>query len=120
MSTTQHHISQEIHLNAAFCLAWKEAVMLAGPSLFGCQAATPMDATHWHQLTPKLEQMRKAVANKSQAEAFLVAIMASFYNDAEGQKLMTKAGITFGGGALLVGDKSRSLIARLFASYRGW
>ena len=120
MPSTAQPISQEMHLHNAFAQAWKEGVLLAGPSLFGCQAAKPEAARHWHQLAPKLELMRKAVTNKSQAEAFLIAVMASFYNGAEGQKLLDKAGLSFGEGALIAGDKARSVIARLFASYRGW
>lgn len=114
--------SQETDLfpESEFLQAWKEGVMTAGPSLFGCQARTPMDATHWTALTPKLDVMRKAIANRSQAQAYLIAVMASFFNDAEGQKLLTKAGLTFGGGARVVSPKERDIIARLFTHYRGW
>jgi len=103
-----------------FLQAWKEGVMMVGPSLFGCQARTPMDAQHWQALPPRLDMMRKAIANRSQAQAYLLAVMASFFNDAEGQKLLIKAGLTFGGGARVVGPKERDIIARLFTHYRGW
>lgn len=120
MPTHPTQVSQETPLHAAFLQAWKEGIELAGPSRFSCTARSIEDAAHWRQLTPDLAVMRRTIVNKSQAEAYLIAIMASFYNDAEGQKLLQKAGLTFGGGALVVGDKARCIIARLFASYRGW
>jgi hypothetical protein len=103
-----------------FLAAWKRGVSLVGESLFGCQAATPTEANHWRQLTPKLDLMRKAIGNKTQSEAFLIAVMASFYNDIEGQKMMNKTGITFGLAASISRDYERAIITDLITFFRAW
>ena len=100
---------------------WKQGVELAGQSLFGCQCGEPKFARHWYQLTPKLDVMRKALPNKSQADAAFAAAMASFYNAEEGQKLLKKAGCeSFGSLPNILTHHQRDIIAALFTNYRGW
>lgn len=105
----------------AFLRPWRRAVELAGPSLFGGQAARPATATHWRQLTPKLDLMRKAVPNRSQADAAFIGALASFYNAEEGQKLLNKAGCgAFGNLPTVLDAPRRALLADLLAGYQGW
>lgn len=125
MSETSQPVSQEtLALDTdeqSFLGAWKDAVELAGHSLFGHQAASPTDATHWHQLTPKLDEMRKALPNRCQAEAVFIAGLASYYNAEEGQRLLTKAGCTsFGSLAQILDKRRRCILAVLMINYQGW
>jgi hypothetical protein len=106
---------------ARFLEAWKDGVQLTGPSLFGCQVAKPADATHWHQLAPKLDAMRKALPNRSQADAAFAAAMASLYNATEGHRLATKAGAPeFGRLVAALDPTRRAVLAELLANFTGW
>ena len=125
MNTTSQPVSQEtLALDAdeqSFLAAWKDAVELAGHTRFGHQAGSPAEATHWHQLTPKLDEMRKVLPNRCQAEAVFVAALASYYNAEEGQRLLTKAGCTSYGSLAQILDKHRrTLLAVLMINYQGW
>lgn len=122
---TAETVSQETHdlddAGAAFLDAWKDGLQLAGVSFFGCQAGRPADAVHWHQLTPKLDVMRRELPNRAQADAAFAAAMASFYNAEEGHKLMTRAGChSFGGLATLLDIRRRAILACLLVNFRGW
>lgn len=103
-----------------FLDAWKAGVIHAGEKLFGCQARTPSNATHWHQLTPILPDMRKTLPNRSRADAAFIGAMASFFNAEEGQKLLTKAGCTFGDVVTVLTPKQRSIIAMLMIHFKAW
>lgn len=107
--------------DAQFLSAWQAGIEIAGSSLFGCQAPNPNAATHWHQLTPKLDAMRKAIPNRCQGDAVFIAAMASFFNAEEGQKLLNKAGAhAFGNLLTLLDDRRRAVIADLFHNFRSW
>lgn len=82
--------------DAIFLTAWKKAVQIIGPSYFSGNAIKTESAIHWHNLTPKLDVMRKAIPNKSRQDAAFMAAVASFFNPEEGQKFFTKSGTTFG------------------------
>ncbi len=104
-----------------FLNAWRTGVKLAGESLFGCQAATPDHATHWHQLTPKLDVMRRKLQDRSQSDAVFAAAMASLYNAQEGHKLMKKVGCeTFGSVFTALSPDQRAVLSELMASYQRW
>jgi len=126
---TTNNVSQETPLQGisplpsralVFLETWKQGVELAGSSLFGCQASSPQTAIHWQHLQPRLENMRKAISNRSAADSAFIAAMASFFNDAEGQRLMTKAGVTFGGAAAVMSREQRQIISSLLINYTGW
>ena len=125
MTTTTEPVSQETpplgEAEARFLDVWRDGVQIAGPSLFGCQVAHPRDATHWRQLTPKLDVMRRELPNRGQVDSVFAAARASFFNPEEGHKLMTRAGCQgFGGLAVLLDARRRSLLACLLANFRGW
>jgi len=103
-----------------FLAAWIQAVNLIGPRSFGCMARTPDTATHPHQLTPKLDVIRKSFPNKSKHDAVFVAAVASLYNASEGQKLLNKVGCSFGDMALVLKPQQRAILSDLFLHYRGW
>lgn len=119
---TEANQSQPASESAArFTQAWKAGIDIAGPSLFGCQAASPEQATHWHQLTPKLDVMRKELPNRSQSDAAFAGALASFFNAEEGHKLMKKAGCeSFGHLAYQLDPVRRAVLADLLASFGGW
>jgi len=123
-ASAQHDVSREtpdmFDNGSYFLQAWKEGVELVGPHLFSCRARTPQDAVHWRELVPDLDKMRKALPNKSKGEACLMACMASLFNDEEGQKLLNKAGATFGSLPMAMGERSRHIVAKLLLTYRGW
>ncbi len=125
MTAPAQDVSQETfaitEAEERFLRAWKDGVELAGEALFGCQARTPREACHWHQLTPKLDVIRRALPNRSQADAVFIAAMASFYNAEEGQRLLRKAGCeAFGNLANFLDRHQRAILAVLMIEYQGW
>lgn len=123
--TTTEPVSQETpamsEAEASFLDVWRDGVQIAGAGLFGCQVAHPREAAHWRQLTPKLDVMRRELPNRGQVDAVFAAALASFFNPEEGQKLMARAGCHgFGGLAVLLDARRRSLLACLLANFRGW
>ena len=122
MNASANPASQEASesFNEWFHRAWINAVEIAGPKLFACQASAPAMSTHWHQLTPKLDDIRRAISNRSRADTCFIAALVSFYNGLEGQKMLTKIGCTFGDLALVVTPQQRRILADLMTHYRGW
>lgn len=115
------NVSRETGAADRFLAAWKNGVEIAGTGLFGCQARSPQEATHWRQLAPKLDVMRKQLPNRSQADAVFAAAMASFFNPAEGHKLMTKVGAPeFGSLTTVLDRRRRSILAVLLINFGGW
>lgn len=101
-----------------FLAPWQQAVALAGDHLF--YGPEPHKATNHHQLAPDLQKIRKAIPNKSSQDAAFIAVLVSFYNKQEGQKLLNKIGVTFGDVALVMSTSQRNTIADLLIHYRGW
>lgn len=125
MTATAQDVSQETPLldeaETRFLQAWKDGVDIAGTPLFSCQARNVKEASHWHQLTPKLDVIRRAIPNKSQADAVFAATMACFYNAAEGHKLLKKVECeSFGNIATLLDHRRRAILAVMLANFPGW
>lgn len=122
MTATAQNVSQETQDQAIdFLLAWRDGVKIAGDNKFLCMKSAHADVTTWHQLAPRLDVMRKAATTCSQSEVAFFAAMASFYNAAEGGKLLKKAGCnTFGDIANILNHKQRAVIAELLVNFQGW
>ena len=106
---------------AAYLEIWKAGVELAGPGLFNAAAAHHIErATHWHQLTPDMAKIRKAIPNRSQADAAFLAVMASMFNDTEGEKMLSKSGTTLGKLPLILGRKQHGIVVALLTHHKGW
>jgi hypothetical protein len=125
MQTTediQQTASREARLEPSyvhFLDAWKRAVVLAGHHLFSLPNKVE-NATHYHQLPPYLDKIRRALPNKSRQDAAFLGVLASFFNAAEGQKLLNKAGCTFGDVATVLSPTQRRILADLLTHYQGW
>lgn len=122
MNTTAENVSQETLEQASeFLAAWQEGVKIAGANKFLCMKAANQDVATWHQLSPRLDVMRKAATTCSQSDVAFFAAMASFYNAAEGSKLLKKAGcVHFGDLANILKSHQRAVIAALLINFQGW
>ena len=122
---TLHTIHQEqTHAHQAPALffdAWKQAVHLAGPHLFGGGTATAIaTASNIWDLCPNVPLITTAIGVMSSGERVFLVALVSFYNAHDGGKLLKRIGIE---GLADLGPldlKRRRLIAALILSYEGW
>lgn len=117
-NVSQETIYEPSHVH--FLEAWKDAVELMGPGLFTCHAPTVRAATHHHQLAPYLDKIRRAIPNKCRQDAVFLAALVSFFNAIEGDKMLRKAGCTFGDMVMVLNPPQRAALAQLMIHYRGW
>jgi hypothetical protein len=122
---TLHIIHQECthaqQAPALFFNAWKQAVQLAGPHLFGDGTATALTtaSSKW-DLCPDVPLITTAIGVMSSGERVFLAALVSFYNAHDGGKLLKRVGVE---GLADLGSldlKRRQLIAALILSYEGW
>lgn len=122
---TLHTIHQEqAHAQQAPALffgAWKQAVQIAGPHLFGGGTATAVvTASSKWDLCPNVPLITTAIGVMSSGERVFLAALVSFYNAHDGGRLLKRVGVE---GLADLGSldlKRRRLIAALILSYEGW
>ncbi len=111
----------EVHAKNRFLSAWKAGIKIVGPEFFVVKSKTIETATDKWQLEPNLEFMKNAMSVHSHGLQVLLGLMYSFYDSAEGQKLLEKANAANLVDALSVLDfESRDVVAELWLNYSGW
>jgi len=106
---------------AAFLVAWKNGVALAGTRLFGDDSHADLKhATSVWDLCPKVQLIDDAIGVMSSGEKRFLAALVSFYNAEDGGRLLERIGVRgladLGGLNL----KRRTVIATLLLNYTGW
>lgn len=124
MSTEQAQYQERFTLDdreQTFLQAWKQGVRIAGINFFHARGVEYLDrVTHWRQLQPDLALIRKGITNRSQGDASFLAIMSSFFNETEGQKLLDKTGTTIGKLPIVLSPAQRQIYLDLFQNFGGW
>lgn len=104
-----------------FFEAWRKAVLVAGPELFGDGTkAGALAATDKWELVPKAEHINEAFGVLSSGQKVFIAALYSFYNSTDGAKLWKLADMQ---GLADLGNldlERRKLIADLILNYSGW
>lgn len=105
---------------ARFLAAWKEGVKLVGAEFFNVKSTTVDAATDKWQLTPNLEFIQKAAGGYSHGKQVLLALMYSFYDPEEGQKLLARFGTpNFVDAHVVLNLKGTQIIAELWLNIWG-
>lgn len=102
-----------------FLAAWKRGVKLAGGNYFKLQ--THIDkATDKKQLQPDYDLIRHSLKAISTGQAHFLALMYSFYNSEDGQKMLEVIGRPNIADATHLDDEQIEIIIELMKNYQGW
>ena len=103
-----------------FFTAWKAGVNYLGKEYFKVQNTVKETTTKW-QLEPNLEFINKVFGSKSHGQQVLIALMYSFFDSIEGQKLLERAQAPNIVDALVVLDRQgKEIFGQLSQYYSGW
>lgn len=106
---------------ARFLAAWKEAVKLAGPRFFECDAESVDAATDKWQLKPKWEEVDAFMGVGSTGERVFLAAVVSFYNNEWGQGHLEAAGWpNLAAVANRLDLRELEILTQLMLNYTGW
>lgn len=103
-----------------FLTAWKRGVLKIGVEFFNLKCGIHEVKEKW-QACPNFEFINQTILNKSHGQQTLLALMYSFYDPIEGQKLLEKIGspnwIDARGS---LDDEGVEIIGQLWMYYSGW
>lgn len=109
------------HAPRNFLEAWKDGIKIVGEEFFNIKSDTVDAATNKWQLAPNLEFIQQSSGGYSHGTQVLLALMYSYYDPDEGQKLLERFGTPNFITALAVLDiKGTEIITTLWLNYTGW
>jgi hypothetical protein len=104
-----------------FLEEWKKGIKLVGVEFFNITSETIDAASDKWQLAPNLEFIKQAAGGYSHGRQVLLALMYSFFDSEDGQKLLERFGTPNLVDALVVLDlEGREIVATLWKNYSGW
>lgn len=104
-----------------FLTAWKEAVLLAGPSYFRQPVGGEIEAIQTKdELAPNYEVIKHALGALSPAEGLFLAALYSFYDSEEGSAMLKQCGVNGLPDLGRLDLARRRVIAELIVNYCGW
>jgi hypothetical protein len=119
--TLEHVREHEKEAPRKFLDAWKRGLMLVGSEFFIIKSEQIDTASDKWQLTPNLEFILKASGSYSEGKKALLALMYSFYDSEDGQKLLENNGTpNFVSAYAKLDFEGRQIISQLLLNYSGW
>lgn len=103
-----------------FLAAWKNGIELAGEQFFNLKTSVAAADNKW-QLAPNFKLIHCAIGMRSHGQQCLLALMYSFYDSLEGQKLLERVSDGSFVDALSALDlEGKKIISELLLNYVGW
>lgn len=105
-----------------FLGAWKRAVLLAGPHLFGVERADVDTAQDKNELRPDWPLIESAVGPMSRGERVFLIAICGFFNAEWSQEMATANDerVLVPDLASRLDNERRQVVADLLTSYQGW
>lgn len=117
-------ISEQQHYEVSphvFFETWKRGVIIAGHHWFGDGTQQNLEhATSKWDLCPRMQSIQQSLGVLSSGEKLFLSAMASFYNAAEGGKLLERCGFRGLADLDTLDLHRRQVIAKLVLYYSGW
>lgn len=104
-----------------FVAAWKIGIQKVGAEFFNIKASSLDAAQKKWQLEPNYAFIQSAMGGYSHGKQVLLAMMYSFFNPEDGQKLLEKTQTpNFVQALSILNKEGRSIIAQLWLHHKGW
>lgn len=104
-----------------FVAAWKKGIQKVGAEFFNIKASSLDAAQKKWQLEPNYGFIQSAMGGYSHGKQVLLAMMYSFFNPEDGQKLLEKTQTpNFVQALSILNKEGRSIIAQLWLHHTGW
>lgn len=104
-----------------FVVAWKKGIQIVGVEFFNIKASSLDAAQKKWQLEPNYTFIQSAMGGYSHGKQVLLAMMYSFFNPEDGQKLLDKTQApNFVQALSFLNQDARQIISELWLHHTGW
>lgn len=116
ISRQRQHMTDDL-----FVVAWKKGIQIVGVEFFNIKASSLDAAQKKWQLEPNYTFIQSTMGGYSHGKQVLLAMMYSFFNPEDGQKLLEKTQApNFVQALSVLNQDARQIISELWLHHTGW